>query len=57
MSASFAEGNFETYLWLSKFVKYNGKSMFIKEFSDAEILNAPQILAQMVFIKHMMMWQ
>ena len=44
MGASFAEGNFETHLWLNKFIKYNGKSMFIRKFSDAGILDARQLI-------------
>ena len=31
VGASFAEVNIQTHLWLNKFVKYIGKSMFIKE--------------------------
>ena len=44
VGARFAEGNFETHLWLNKFAKYYGKSMFIKEFSDAGILDVRQLL-------------
>ena len=44
MGASFAEVNIETHLRLNKFVKYYGKSMFIKEFSDAGILDARHLI-------------
>ena len=59
VGASFAEENFETHLWLNKFVKYNGKLMFIKEFFDAGILDARQFIGPngRLFIKHMIMWQ
>ena len=44
VGASFAEENLKTHLWLNKFVKYNGKSMFIKEFPDAGVLDARQLI-------------
>ena len=44
VGASFAAGNFETHLWPNKLVKYHGKSMFTKEFSDAGILDARQLI-------------
>ena len=44
MGASFAGENSETRLWLNKFVKYNGEPMCEKEFFDAEILDARQLI-------------
>ena len=34
----------DTFLWLNKSLKYKGRPLYIKEFSDAGIVDAQQIV-------------